>query len=126
MLRIRTANAHPPKEVRLVFSAINALVVEYLADFDAAIDQLFARCLDIGNDEVHALRRSGRCCGNVLSKNDREAGTGWRELDDAEVVVIREFGVESPSKPRVELFCAIKIRNGDHHDLKLHVDRLDF
>src|SRR5580704_3438041 len=41
MLRVRTADAAPPKQVRLVRTSVNAIrVVEHFADLYAATDQL--------------------------------------------------------------------------------------
>ena len=48
---------------------------------------------------------------------------GRSELDDAEVVAGGEVSVEPPAKIAVELLGAIDVRNRDHGDLELHVER---
>src|SRR5882672_397129 len=51
MLGIRTADPDPSKQVGLVRARVHASgVVEHFADLDAAIEQLFAGGLDVGDD----------------------------------------------------------------------------
>ena len=56
MLGIRTADSAAPKQVGLILAGVRAGgAVENLADLDAAGEQLFARGLDVGDDQVQAL-----------------------------------------------------------------------
>ena len=72
MLGIRTADPEPPKQVGLVRASVHAAgVVEHLADLDAAIEQLVAGGLDVGDDQVQALGGAGCCRGDVLAEDDR-------------------------------------------------------
>ena len=55
-------------------------VVEGLADLDAASEQLLAGGLDVGDDQIEALRGAGRRRGDVLAEDDREpepGGVNW-------------------------------------------------
>jgi hypothetical protein len=98
-------------------------VVERLADRDAATEQFLASGLDVGNDQVQALGGAGRRRRNVLAEDDRGCRAGRRELDDAVVVAGGEVGVEPPAQIAVELLGAVDVRNRDHGDLDLHVER---
>jgi hypothetical protein len=60
MLGIRTADPDPSKQVGLVRARVHAgVVVEHFADLRAAIEQLFAGGLDVGDDQVQALGGAG-------------------------------------------------------------------
>jgi hypothetical protein len=60
MRGIRTADPGPSKQVGLVRASVHAArAVKRLADLDAAIEQLFAGGLDIGDDQVKALGGTG-------------------------------------------------------------------
>jgi len=48
-----------------------------------------------------------------------------RELDNAEFIAFREICVEPPAKALVELLGSLDVRNGDDHDLKVHVELAD-
>ena len=64
MLGIRTADPEPPEQIGLVRAGIHAAaVVEHLADLDAAGEELVARSLDVGDDQVQALGGAG--CGRT-------------------------------------------------------------
>jgi hypothetical protein len=53
MLGIRTADSEPSEQVGLARASVDvAGVVERLADFDAATEQLGAGGLDVGDDQV--------------------------------------------------------------------------
>src|ERR1700733_5690234 len=121
MLGIGAVDARTSKQVGLVLARIHAVVVEHFADLDAAIEQCFAGSLNVGDDQVHTLRRAGCRRGGISAKDDRGPGTRRSELDHAEVFTIVEVGVESPPKLLVELFRTIHIRDRDNHDLELHV-----
>jgi len=58
MLSVRTGDADPSKQVRLVCAGVHAVAVEHLADPDAAIEQFFAGGRDVGDDQVQNLCRS--------------------------------------------------------------------
>src|SRR4029077_21033509 len=119
---VRTADPAPPKEVGLVRAVVHAAgVVERFADLDAKTEQLFAGGLDVGDDQVQALGRTGRCRGNVLTEDNRAPGARRRELDHAVVFTAIEVRVEAPPKPRVELLRAVNIRDRDDDYLELHV-----
>ena len=98
--------------------------VEHLADLDAAGDELVARRLDVGDDQVQALGRTGRGRREVRAELDRAPGARRRELDQAEVVTGGDVGVEPPAEARVELLRAVDIRDGDDDHLELRVDVL--
>ena len=53
MLRIRTADSEPSEQVGPVYAGVHvASAVERLANLDAAIEQLGAGGLDVGDDQV--------------------------------------------------------------------------
>src|SRR5271166_6460275 len=53
MLGIQTADPAPPKQVGLIRASVHAgVVVEHLADLDAAPEQLFASSPDVGDDQI--------------------------------------------------------------------------
>src|SRR5271155_3922190 len=122
MLGIRTADAEPPKQVGLVRASVHALVVEHLADLDAATEELVAGGGDVGDDQVQALGGAGCCPVDVPAEDDRASGARRRELDHAEVAAVVVVGVEPPPEPRVKLLRAVDIRDGDDDDLELGVD----
>ena len=72
---------YPPCVVEL--SAAGALV-EHLAHVGAVRDQVGARRLDVGDDQVQALGRAGRGRRDARAELDRAPGAGRRELDDPE------------------------------------------
>jgi hypothetical protein len=109
--------------VRVVEPAAGLCFVERLADLDPVRDQLVARSLEVGDDQVQVLGRARRRRGEVRAELDRAAGARRRELDDAEVVTGGEVGVEPPAEASVELLRAVDIRDGDDHHLELHVGR---
>ena len=98
-------------------------VVEHLARLDAVRRELVARGLDVGDDQVQALRRPGRGRVSFVPNWIEHAGARRRELDDPEAVVDGDVGVEPPAEARVELLRAIDVGDRDDDDLELHVDR---
>jgi hypothetical protein len=99
-------------------------LVEHLADLDAAGDERVARRLDVGDDQVQVLDRTGRGRGDVRAERDRAAGARRRVLDDAEDVSGGDVGVEPPPDAPVELLRSVDVRDGDDDNLELHVDVL--
>ena len=61
-------------------------------------DELVARRLDVGDDQLQALGRAGRGRRHALAERDRAARAGRRELDDAEGVADGEVGVGPPAE----------------------------
>jgi hypothetical protein len=77
MLGISPADAHAPKQVRLVGTGVHTVgVVEHLADLDAATKQVFAGGLDVGDDQVQTLRGAGCGGGDIGAEDDRTSGGG--------------------------------------------------
>ena len=95
--------------------------VKHLADLGSLIEQLRATGLDVGNDQVEAVRRSWRRPGDLVAELDGTQRSGWRELDDPVPVVVREVRIEPPSESSVEILRAIGVRNRNHHDFELQV-----
>jgi len=79
--------------------------VEHLADLDTASDEFVARSLDVGDDQVEAVRRAGRGRRDVRAELDRAPRSGRRELNDPEAVIEGEVGVEPPPEFPVEPFA---------------------
>ena len=73
-------------------------LVEHLADLGTAGDELGARSLDVGDDQVQVLGRPGRGRGDARAELDRALGARRCELDDAEVVTSGAVGVEPPAE----------------------------
>src|SRR5215217_1697898 len=99
------------------------VTVEHLAHGDTAIDELGARRLDVGYDEIEfacRARHGRRAPGAEL---DRARRAWRRELDAPKRVTDHEVGIESPAQAAVETLGAIDVRNRDDHDLELHIDR---
>src|SRR6267378_1162443 len=114
MIGIPAADPLPSKQIRLVRAGIHAAgAVEHLADLYAATQQLVARRLDVGHDQVQALRGAGCRRGDVLAEDDRAPGARRRELEHAEVVTTGEVRVEPPTELPVELLRAVNIRDRD-------------
>ena len=95
--------------------------VEHLADLDTEVDELVAGGLDIGDDQVQALRGAGHGRREVRAELDRAVRARRRELDDAEVLTAGPVRVEPPAEPAVELLRAFGIRDGDDDHLELLV-----
>jgi hypothetical protein len=72
---------------------------------------------------VESLKRAGRGQSYVLAEDDRAAGTGRRELDDAEVIPGRVVQVEPPTQLALEALGAINVRDRDDDHLELHFER---
>jgi hypothetical protein len=119
----RATDAEPPEQVGLIRAGIlPGGVVEHLADSDALAEQLGTGGLNIGDDQVKALGRARRRGGDVFAEDDRTAGAGRRELNNAKVVAAVEISIEAPAELRVELLGAVHIRDGNDHDLEPQVD----
>src|SRR5262249_10520768 len=100
--------------------------VEHLADPGPAGDELIARRLDVGDDQVEALYRAGRGWRDLRAELDRARRAGRRELDDSEAVVEGEIGVQLPPQAPVEALGAVDVGHRDDDDLELclHVPAL--
>ena len=123
MIGIRTAHPQPAKQIGFVRTGINpGSIVEYFADGNSATQQLVARRLNVRDDQVEALRRTGRRRRNVLAEDDRASRTRRGELDHPKVFAVVVVGVEPPSQLGVELLGAVYIRNGNDNDLEFHVE----
>src|SRR6516162_5161673 len=122
MLGIRTADPEAPKQVGLVRSSVHAaVVVEHLADLDAATEQLVAGGLDVGDDHVQALGGAGCCRGNIRAEDDGATGARRRELDTAPVLTLGEIGVEPPAEILVERLRALDVGDGQDYHFEFHV-----
>jgi hypothetical protein len=92
--------------------------VEHLADLRTAGNQLVARSLNVGDDQVEAVGRAGRGRGDLRAELDRAPRTGRRELDHPEAVIEREVGVEPPPQVPVELLRTVDIRDRNDDGLE--------
>src|SRR5262249_16426181 len=72
--------------------------VEHLAGLDTAGDELGARGLDVGDDQVQVLGRTRRGRGDARAELDRAVRARRRELDNAEAVTSCAVGVEPPAE----------------------------
>src|SRR6185437_6621444 len=123
MLRIRTLHPDLPEDVGLVWPAVYIVAaMKNLADLHAALKQIFARSLDVTDDQIKPQRRARSRVRHILAEDDRAPRTRWRELNHAKVLAVLEVGVQPPTKLRIELLRAIRIRDRNHNDLELHVD----
>src|SRR5580693_2917968 len=123
MLGIRTIDPDSPKQVGLVRARVRvSRAMKHLADLDAAVEQLFADGLDVGDDQVQALGRPGRRRSDVFAEDNRAPGAGRCELNHAEVLTAVVVGIEPPPEPPVELLRTVDIRNRDDDDFELHVE----
>src|SRR6185312_5344152 len=99
MLRIRTLHPDLPEDVRLVRPAVYVVAaMESLADLHAALLQIFARSLDITDDQIKPQRRARSRVRHILAEDDRAPGARGRELNHAKVLAVLEVGVQSPTK----------------------------
>jgi hypothetical protein len=96
--------------------------VEHLADLRTANDELSARSLDVGDNQVKPLGRAWRSRCDLRAELHRAPRAGRRELDDSEAVIEGEVCIEPPPKVLVELLRAVDIRDGDDEHLELQVD----
>src|SRR5215218_412320 len=98
--------------------------VLHLADLDAALEQLGARPLDVGDDELQPLHRPGRSIGDPLADGDRAGRPARRELDEAQPVAhaVVLVGVEA-GLLGVEGLRAVHVGHGDgdERELPVHV-----
>jgi hypothetical protein len=99
--------------------------VEYLAYLGTARDELVARGLDVGDDQVQALCRPGCDRREAGTELDRAPRAGWCELDDPEAVIEGEVSVEPPPQIPVELLRAVDVRDRDDDHLELLVHDAD-
>src|SRR3974390_3373597 len=123
MTGIRTADSVAPEQVRLVAARKHAAgAMKHFTDLDAAMEQLFARGLNVRDDQVQALGIARCCRSNILAEDDRASGARGRELDHPEILTAVEVGIESPPKSSVELLRTIYIRDRNDDDFELHVE----
>ena len=71
--------------------------VEHLANLGTAGDEITARSIDVGDDQVQVLGGAGRGRREAGAELDRAVGARRGELDEANVVTI-DVGVESPAE----------------------------
>ena len=100
--------------------------MEHFAHLDAASDELGARRLDVGHDEIEPGCRARRGRRDSLAEVDRARRARRRELHAPERVTDDEVGVEPPAQAAVEALGALDVRNRDDDDLELQVDRRRF
>ena len=98
--------------------------VEHLTDLDTVRKQHVAGGLEVLDDQVQALGRTGRGRRDVRAELDRAAGARRRELDDPEVVARRDVGVEPPVETAVEGLGAIDVGDRDDDHLESQVGDL--
>ena len=93
-----------------------------LAHLDAAADELGARRLDVGDDEVRAAVGARRRVGDPDPDRERARRAGRGDLDDAELLVRLVVDVEvEAALLDVELLGAVDVRDGDQHELELEI-----
>ena len=97
--------------------------VKRFTDRDAAAEQRVAGGLDVGDDQVQALRGAGRGRGDVLAEDHRGVGAGWGELDHAVIVRAGEIGIEPPAEFCIKLLGAFDVGDRDDDDFEPQVDR---
>jgi hypothetical protein len=100
-----------------------ASIMEHLAHVYPTLRKLGASRLHIGDDKMETLRRTGHGGRHILAEDDRTGRTRGRELNDPEIVVRDDIGVEPPTEIAIKLLGAIDVRDRDDDDLKLHVGR---
>ena len=96
--------------------------MKHLAHLNAAVDELGARCLDVGYDEIKSACRARHGRGDSRAEVDRARRAWRRELYDPKLVTDDEVGVQSPTQAAVKALGAIDVRDRDDDDLELHVD----
>ena len=96
--------------------------VENLADRGAMGDEIRARSLDVGDNQIKPPGGAGRGRRDVGAELDRARRAGRRELDDAETIIEAEVGVEPPAEPAVEGLGPIDVRDRDDDRLELQVE----
>src|SRR5205823_10181907 len=85
-------------------------------------DEVAARGLDIGDDQVETAGRAGRRRGHVRPELNRATRPRRCELDDSEPVIEWKVGVEPPPQTPVELLRPLDVRDGDDDYLELQLD----
>src|SRR4029077_10102288 len=93
-----------------------------LAGLDTKGDELAVCRLDVGDNQVESLRRTGSSRRHLRTELDRAWGARRRVLDDAEAVLEREIGVEPPPQASVEALRTIDVGDRNDHDLELQVN----
>src|SRR5262245_26723872 len=92
-----------------------------VTDLDTALDELSARLVDVGDDEL-ALRRTRLLVGQTHAERDRAGGTRRRQLYEAQILAHRVVVVEREPRPLdVEVACAVDVRHGNRYQLELPV-----
>ena len=79
----RATDAEPPEQVGLSGPAYSSAESRNTSLIATPLPSSSARAADIGDDQVQALGRAGRRGGGVFAEDDRTAGAGRRELNDA-------------------------------------------
>ena len=93
-----------------------------LARVDAAVGEVAAGCVDVGDDRP-ALGRAGRGRRQPSAERDRGGRARGRELDDAKAVQRGHVVVEPPAQPLVKLLGPVDAGHRDDLHLQMHVDR---
>ena len=84
-----------------------------VADLDAAADELGARRLDVGDDQVRAPERARRRVGDPRADRDRARRARRRQLDDPELVAGAVVDVQGEADlVDVERLGAVDVRDG--------------
>src|SRR5690242_4131854 len=123
MTSVRPIVSHSSKQVGLVAPCVGyAGIVKYLTHLDSTTPQVFARSINIRDDQVQSLRGPRSRRSYILSENDRASRARWRELQNPKILAVVEVRIEPPAKLCVELLRALNIRNGNYHDLELHIE----
>src|SRR4051812_48567924 len=110
-----------PLRIWTVAGFLTRGAMEHLADVSAALDELRSSFLDVGDDQIHVLSRSGSRRGKPGADVDRAGRAGGSELDHAKAVVGGEVDVEAPPQTLVERLCAIYVGDRNHHHLEPHI-----
>ena len=99
--------------------------MEHFAHVDARTDELGARCLDVGHNEVESLCRArrGRC--DPRTEVDRARRARRRVLQDPEYLPLVDLSVKLPAQVAIEPLGAIDVRNGDDNNFELQNERIN-
>ena len=126
MLGIRAVDPDPPKQVGLVRAGIHvAGAVKYLADLNAATEQIVARGPDVGHNQVRPWAEPGCAPVDIPAEDNRAPGARRRELNDPEVAAVIVVGVEPPPEAGVKFFRPVDIGDRDDDYLKLCIESGD-
>ena len=93
-----------------------------VARIDAALDELRARGVNVGDDEVQPLHRARRRLDDAGAEADRARGAGRRELHDAELRAGGDVVIESEAELfDVEALGGVHVGDGNRHELELPI-----